>query len=80
MVSLKTGKLLGIITTATDAKTTGERELAAITLPYIKSQFEKSTGKTLASFLAEAPADLVAKFDNALRAGLTEKLLNALSR
>lgn len=80
VVSLKTGKLLGIITTATDAKTTGERELAAITLPYIKSQFEKSTGKTLASFLAKAPADLVAEFDNTLRAGLTEKLLNALSR
>lgn len=81
VVSLATGKLLGIITTATtNVKNTGERELSALTIPYIKSQFEKENGKTLASFLAETPADLVTDFDNTARAALTEKLTNVLSK
>lgn len=81
VVSLATGKLLGIITIATtNVKTTGERELSALTLSYIKSQFEKESGKTLVSFLTETPADLVREFDNTSRVGLTEKLTKALNQ
>lgn len=81
VVSLTTGKLLGIITTATtNAKTTDERELSALTLAYIKSQFEKSSGKTLSSFLEKPTADLIADFDNTLRTSLTEKITKVLDK
>lgn len=81
VVSLNSGKLLGIITTATtNTKTTSERELSVLTFPYIKSQFEKNSGKTLETFLLENPADLISDFDNTSRAGLSEKLTKVLDK
>jgi len=50
------GKLLGIITTSSEATTTAKRTLYAITLPYIKRSFETYTEKNIAWFL-ENPTD-----------------------
>lgn len=46
------GKMLGIIVTSSEATTTGNRILNAITLPYAKRDFEKSAGEKLTAFLA----------------------------
>jgi len=60
IVSLISGKLLGLITTATDSKTTGERELNAIATPYIKKAFEKESGKKMGDFF-NTPVEILAK-------------------
>jgi len=49
------GKLIGMITTSSEATTTAKRTLYAITLPYIKRCFETLTDKNLIWFL-EDPA------------------------
>ncbi len=56
VVSTVDGKLLGIITTSSEATTTAKRTLYAITLPYIKRSFETYTGKNIAWFLEDPTA------------------------
>lgn len=56
VVDTRNGKLLGIITTSSEATTTSGRILNAITLPYIKRSFEKYTGESLPYFL-DTPED-----------------------
>ncbi|MDP3957906.1 MAG: serine protease [bacterium] len=80
VVSLLSGKLLGMITTATDAATTGERDLTALTLTYIKSEFEKDTGKAFERFLDAPPAALVKEFDEHARRALETIMIKALER
>jgi len=56
VVDTRNGKLLGIITTSSEATTTSGRILNAITLPHIKRSFEKYTGESLPYFL-DTPED-----------------------
>jgi len=56
VVDTRDGKLLGIITTSSEATTTGGRVLNAITVPHIRHNFEKYTGKSLGYFL-DTPED-----------------------
>ncbi len=51
VVDTRDGKLLGIITTSSDATTTAGRVLNAITVPYIRHTFEKYTGDSLSYFI-----------------------------
>ncbi len=46
------GRLIGIVTTTTEATTTAARDLRAITLSYISSDLKTQTGSTLNVFLA----------------------------
>ncbi len=63
VVSLITGKLIGIIATATEGVTTGLRELRAVNLAHINRSISKYTGQTLANFLAQAPDVTAANFE-----------------
>lgn len=51
VVSRKTGSLIGMITTSTGEKTTGERELRAISSSYINQVFKEETNVSLQSVL-----------------------------
>lgn len=53
VVDTRDGKLLGIITTSSEATTTSGRILNAITIPHIRHSFEKYTEKSLSYFLDE---------------------------
>ncbi|MEK7558243.1 MAG: hypothetical protein AAB507_00195 [Patescibacteria group bacterium] len=80
VTSLVSGNLLGIITTATDAKMTGDRELTAITLPYIKTTFEKESGKKWTDFLETDVGTLVANFNETMREKLTTLITEAINK
>ena len=72
------GKLLGIFVTSTQGKTTSERTLRAITLPYINRMLKQEWGKTIPEFMA---SDLVAetkKFQETLAPDLINTLYTAL--
>ncbi len=56
VISTIDGKLLGIITTSSEATTTSKRTLYAIALPYIKRSFETYTEKNIAWFLEDPAA------------------------
>ncbi len=78
VISTNDGKLLGIITTSSEATTTAKRTLYAIALPYIKRSFETYTGKNIAWFLEDPAAyDLLpaGEFNR-----LKEFLLNRLNK
>ena len=51
VVSQETGNLIGVITTSTEEKTTGERELRAISTTYINRAFKKETNTALLDVL-----------------------------
>jgi hypothetical protein len=75
-VDTRDGKLLGIITTSSEATTTGARILNAITIPHIKRSFEKYTGQPLSYFL-DTPEDYNLLFGtefNRLKGLLIEQL------
>ncbi|OGZ03988.1 MAG: hypothetical protein A2648_00085 [Candidatus Lloydbacteria bacterium RIFCSPHIGHO2_01_FULL_41_20] len=80
VTSLVTGNLLGVITTATDAKTTAERELNALTLPYIEKAFEKESGKKWADFLETNVATLANNFNETMRDKLTTLITEVLDK
>lgn len=80
VVSLLSGKLLGMITTATDGATTGERALTALTLPYIKAELEKDIGTRFEAFLEASPHTLIDEFDRDARPALEEIIVKALER
>ncbi|MFA6006488.1 MAG: trypsin-like peptidase domain-containing protein [Candidatus Paceibacterota bacterium] len=62
-VSLLTGKLIGLITTATEAKTTDIRELRAITLAHINRSITKYTSQSLDAFLTQSPISAAVNFE-----------------
>ena len=80
VTSLVTGNLLGIITTATDAKTTAERNLNAITLPYIEQAFEKESGQKFLDFINKPVSILANNFDIIMREKLTTIITEALDK
>lgn len=75
VLSLLSGKLTGLITTATAEATTGERELMALTLPYVRGAFEKNSGISWDKAV-ESPASI--PFDNAVRDALAELLIKEI--
>jgi len=58
----KDSSLVGIITTSSNAPTTGERDLRAITLPYINRAIQSETGMNLPSFLSQDIATYAQNF------------------
>jgi len=79
IVSLLSGKLLGIITTATDSKTTEERELNAISASYIKKAFEEESGKKIENFMNAQVKTLVKEFNEGPRQKLTKIMVDAVN-
>ncbi len=76
VIDTRDGKLLGIITTSSEATTTSGRILNAITLPHIRHSFEKYTEKPFSYFL-DTPEDynvLPASEFNRLKGLLIEQL------
>ena len=80
VVSLVSGKLIGLITTATDAKMTGERDLAAITLPYIKNVFEEESGQKFDDFLKTDINVLLENFNSKNKDSLVKKITSVLDK
>ncbi len=58
----KDGKLIGIVTTSTEATSTAGRTLNAISLPSINRSFKAKTGESLESVLLNNPAESILKF------------------
>jgi S1-C subfamily serine protease len=56
------GMLIGIITTSSEATTTSARELNAITISHISRTLQNETGKPLADFLVQNPAETARAF------------------
>ncbi|MEK7582089.1 MAG: hypothetical protein AAB488_02055 [Patescibacteria group bacterium] len=80
VTSLISGNLLGIITTATGEKITGDRELTAVTLPYIKMVFEKESGKKFLDFLETDVKTLATDFNETAREKLTTIIIEAINK
>ncbi|MBX4216095.1 serine protease, partial [Candidatus Parcubacteria bacterium] len=78
-VSLLSGKLLGILTTVTEAETTGGRELMALSIPYIAGKYERAEGESLGAFLSRSPAENIARFE-ARRKELAKELVDTIAR
>lgn len=51
MVNQEDGKQIGIIVTSTNAKTTAEKNLRAITISHVNRSFEQNQGQNLLDFL-----------------------------
>lgn len=62
-VSLISGKLIGIIVTATEGITTSERELRALNLAHVNRSMQKYTGDSLGQFLKQDPQTAAANFE-----------------
>lgn len=72
------GKLVGIITTASEASTTADRDLRAITLAHISRSIDEETGGTLPELLSFNPSRVTESFrDTATR--LSTLLIKSLS-
>lgn len=56
VVSLRTGKVLGIVVTSSEGATTADRELQAIVFAHMSESMKKDIGFTLKQFLAGDPA------------------------
>ena len=68
------GKLVGLIVTTTEGKTTDERDLHAITIGHIDDKLRIYTGKSLEGVLSGNLGELEVWFRNTLRPGLVELL------
>ncbi len=74
------GKLIGIIATATDANTTSERSLQAITISHIERSLNKEMGMSLESFMGNNLNERLQSFQNTLAPALTEALVKELNK
>lgn len=73
------GKLIGIITTSTEADTTGGRDLRAITMAYVNRDLIKNAGTNLQSLLenSQSASDIFnAQIGSTLTKILTDSILN----
>lgn len=71
------GQLIGIISTESEANTTGQTDLRAITLAYINRDLKNESGSSLYDILA-FPADYATNFNQNIAPKLTEILTNAI--
>lgn len=74
------GKLMGLIVTATDAATTGERDLHAITPSHIARSFKADTGFALEQFFASDLAETAKSFNKNVAPALTALLEDEINR
>ncbi|QQG38084.1 MAG: trypsin-like peptidase domain-containing protein [Candidatus Kaiserbacteria bacterium] len=72
------GRLVGIITTTSDGKTTQERDLRAVTLSYIDRDIKTQTGSDLASLFAGDVAAKAAEFRSNTAPHLMRLLIDEL--
>jgi len=70
--------IIGVVVTSTEAETTGERELRALTLSHIDRALKKETGSGLLELLSGDIASSSALFQSAKAPALTELLLQAI--
>jgi hypothetical protein len=70
--------LIGVIVTSSDAETTSERDLRAITIAHIDRSLKKHTGKGLLDFLSGDIFERTADFQNNVAPELTELLIEAI--
>lgn len=78
VVRLSDKKLVGIIVTTTDEKTTGERDLRAVTTTHINRSLEGSANITLAELLLSDPTQTVRSFKEQIFPQLKALLVNNL--
>lgn len=73
------GKLIGLIVTSTDAETTSERDLHAITMSHILRSFKQDTGHDLFEMLSFNPLLTAKSFEEEVAPALTKLLEDTLS-
>ena len=78
VVRASSEKLLGIMVTITEAKTTGERQLFAITSAHIDTSLQKETGGSIESYLAGNLENTADKFMSERATYLRNIILDAL--
>lgn len=71
-------RLVGILTTTSDAATTAERDLRAISTFHIDTDIKAQTGETLADWLKKDPVLATADFSQQILPSLTQKYLDTL--
>lgn len=76
VVSLDTGKLLGIIVTSTDGQTTAERDLQAITFSHMEESMKKDAGFSLGELLS---GDIIEE-SNAFERNVSPLLLELITK
>src|SRR3989344_3117354 len=73
------GRLISIIVTTSEGKTTGDRNLHALTLSYINRDFTKQTGHTLSDLLSGDIASVAENFNTNIAPNLIAIYLQQLS-
>ena len=74
------GRLIGIIATTSDAPTTAQRDLRAITMSYIDSDLSVQTGSDLSKFLDGDLNAKVTSFNANIAPGLLNQYIQTLSK
>ena len=74
------GRLIGLIATATDANTTSERSLQAITIDHIENSLNEEMGMSLESFMGNNLEERLQSFQNTLAPAMTEALVKELNK
>ena len=74
------GQLIGVIATATDANTTSERSLQAITIAHIERSLNEEMTMNLESFLSGDLNERLQSFQKTLAPALTEALVKELNK
>lgn len=83
VVSQKSGKLLGIIVTSTDASETSSRDLRAISIPHVSRTLSAELGFNLADFLSASRNEMEAvsqSFQEVVGPSLTKILTDELDK
>lgn len=73
-------RLVGLIVTTTDAKTTGERDLRAITLSHVDRSLSDSTGKGIKAYLSANLDETLSLFNKNSYPQLSQILKEVLSK
>ncbi len=77
-VASRSGELMGLIVTSSDATDTASRDLRALAATYIRRDFERESGKTLSAYLAGNLTQELELFRIGTAPTLTQSLVNAL--
>lgn len=73
------GRLTGIVVTSSDAPTTADRDLRAITLSHVNRALQKERGISLHEFLLQNPDEAVAQFSRDVSPALTSLFVSKLN-
>lgn len=80
VVSMITGKLIGIIVTSSEEDSTGDRDLRAITLSHVGRSMSEDTGMDFNAFLAGDPAERQKNFQETRAVTIRQILFGVLNR